>query len=434
MEIASNILTKASNKKMAPKVRGGLPLIAHIHMLGSKPTHRVLSHMADKYGPVFTINLGVYPTLVVNNWEMAKECLTTNDKAFANRLQTLAAEIFTYDGAIFGFGQYGNLWGQLRKFLSNHRVDAMRDVIDDEIRASMKELYKLWYNNNDSDKGVKVEMRGWFADLSMNVLLRTIVGKTIGYGPTGDENGWKKGLKEFIEFCGMFVLSDMLPFLRFLDLGGHEKAMRKGLMLAASDTAAVTLVWALAAIINNPRVLKKIQLELDSVVGKERLVQESDFNDLVYLKAVVKEVQRLYPAAPLAVPHESLEDCTLGGYHVPKGTRLLINVWKIHRDPRVWPNPDEFLPERFLITDKDMDVRGPNFKYIPFGGGRRMCPGIYFALQELQMTLATFIQGLEFDRPSGEPIDMSEGIGLTYVKAMPFDVLIKPRLPSHLYA
>ncbi|KAJ4851298.1 hypothetical protein Tsubulata_001169 [Turnera subulata] len=126
-----------------------------------------------------------------------------------------------------------------------------------------------------------------------------------------------------------------------------------------------------------------------------------------------------------------MEDCTVGGYHVPEGTRLLINVWKMHRDPRVWPNPDEFLPERFLTAHKDMDVRGPNFKYIPFGGGRRICPGIYFALQELQMTLATFIQGLEFDKPSGEPIDMSEGIGLTHVKIKPLDVLIKPRLPSH---
>ncbi|KAJ4838521.1 hypothetical protein Tsubulata_051342 [Turnera subulata] len=191
--------------------------------------------MADKYGPVFTIKLGVHPTLVVNNWEMVKECLTTNDRALANRPQSLAAEILTYGGANVAFAQYGNLWRQLRKvmsaeLLSNLRVDAMRDARDDEIRTSMKELYKIWYNNNsDSDnKRVKVEMRGWFSDLSVNVLLRTVVGKTIGYGPTGDDaNGLKEGLREFMECFGKLVWSDVLPFLRFLDLGGQEKAMRK---------------------------------------------------------------------------------------------------------------------------------------------------------------------------------------------------------------
>ncbi|KAJ4824006.1 hypothetical protein Tsubulata_033103 [Turnera subulata] len=235
LRISRNTLTKASNKKMAPKVRGGLPLIGHIHMLGSKPTHRVFGDMADKYGPVFTIKLGVHPTLVVNNWEMVKECLTTNDRALANRPQSLAAEILTYGGANVAFAQYGNLWRQLRKvmsaeLLSNLRVDAMRDARDDEIRTSMKELYKIWYNNNsDSDnKRVKVEMRGWFSDLSVNVLLRTVVGKTIGYGPTGDDaNGLKEGLREFMECFGKLVWSDVLPFLRFLDLGGQEKAMRK---------------------------------------------------------------------------------------------------------------------------------------------------------------------------------------------------------------
>ncbi|KAJ4848514.1 hypothetical protein Tsubulata_050204 [Turnera subulata] len=233
--ISNNTLTKASNKKMAPKVRGGLPLIGHIRMFGSKPTHRVLSDMADKYGPIFSFNIGVHPTLVVNNWELAKECLSTNDKAFANRPKTLASEILTYDGAIFGFASYGNLWRQQRKvvsteFLSNLRVDAMRGVIDNEIRTSLKELYKLWCNNNnsnDSGKGVKVEMRGFFGDLSTNVLLRTIVGETLGYGPTGDVNGWGQGLRKFSQYSAKSVMSDVLPFLRFLDLGGHEKAMRK---------------------------------------------------------------------------------------------------------------------------------------------------------------------------------------------------------------
>ena len=89
-------------------------------------------------------------------------------------------------------------------------------------------------------------------------------------------------------------------------------------------------------------------------------------NNLVYLSAIVKEIMRLYPAGPLSLPHESLEDCTAAGYYIPSGTRLLTNLWKLHRDPRVWQNPSEFQPERFLTTHKDFDVRGQNFEFMPF--------------------------------------------------------------------
>ncbi|KAI3934456.1 hypothetical protein MKW98_015153 [Papaver atlanticum] len=120
------------------------------------------------------------------------------------------------------------------------------------------------------------------------------------------------------------------------------------LILAGSDTTSVTLTWALSLVLTNPSVLKKAQDELDTKVGKERNVEGHDIDDLVYLQAIVKETLRLYPPTPLSVPHEAMEDCIVSGYEVKAGTRLLVHLWKLQRDPRVWSNPSEFKPERFL--------------------------------------------------------------------------------------
>ena len=208
----------------------------------------------------------------------------------------------------------------------------------------------------------------------------------------------------------------------------------QALILAATDTTTVTLTWALSLLLNNREALKKAKQELDIQVGRERQVKESDVKNLEYLQAILKETMRLYPAGPLLVPHESLEDCTLVGYNIPIGTRLLVNVPKLHRDPSVWVNPTEFQPERFLTTHKDVDVKGQHFELIPFGSGRRMCPGISFALQVTQLTLATLLHTFEIVTPSNEPVDMTEKAGLTNLKATPLEVSLTPCLAAQAYA
>jgi cytochrome P450 len=187
--------------------------------------------------------------------------------------------------------------------------------------------------------------------------------------------------------------------------------------------------------LNNRHVLKKAQEELDIEVGKERIVNVSDIDKLVFLQAIVKETLRLYPPAPLSTPREFSEDCIIGGYQVPKGTRLITNIWKIQTDPRVWSDPLKFDPERFLTTHKHVDVKGigQHFELIPFGSGRRACPGASFALQMLHLALASFLHMFEISSPSNAPVDMSERFGLTNIKATPLDVLITPRLCSELY-
>jgi len=179
--------------------------------------------------------------------------------------------------------------------------------------------------------------------------------------------------------------------------------------------------------------LKKVQEELDEKVGKDRLVKESDIEKLAYLQAVVKETLRLYAAGPLSVPREFTRDCSLGGYRIAAGTRLMLNIWKLHRDPRVWSEESEFRPERFLGAHQDVDVKGKHFVLMPFGGGRRACPGISFGLQMTHLALAALLQAFDVTTPSNSPVDMSATFGLTNAKTNPLEVLLKPRLPLSLY-
>lgn len=179
--------------------------------------------------------------------------------------------------------------------------------------------------------------------------------------------------------------------------------------------------------------MKKAQDEVDLQVGRGRQVVVSDTKKLVYIQAIIKETLRLYPPAPLSVPHESGEDCVVGGYNIPKGTRLLTNIWKIHRDPNAWSNPNEFQPERFLTTNKDTDVWGKNYEFIPFSSGRRICPGISLAMDMDPLILARFIQGFEMTTLHDEAIDMTESLGVTNLKATPLEVLLTPRLSPDLY-
>ncbi|KAJ4706762.1 Cytochrome P450 [Melia azedarach] len=490
-----NVLRIGSKKREAPEAGGAWPLIGHLHLLGGpEPPHRVLGKMADKYGPIFTIKMGVHRTLVVCSWEIAKECLTTNDKVFASRPKTLAMEVLGYNFCMFGFSPYGSFWRQIRKIatlqlLSNYRLEKLKHVRESELKNSLKELYELWNKNNSistSNKPVLVEMKRWFGEITLNMILKVVAGKRCN---SGEE--WIEELTRFFELSGKFVVSDALPFLRWFDIGGDEKSMKKtikeldivvqgwleehkrrrdsgevieeedfmdvmlsildheeqflgrdadtvikatclALVLAGTDTTTVTMTWVLSLLLNHRDVLKKAQNELDIQIGRERLVNESDLKNLVYLQAILKEAMRLYPAAPLSLVHESMEDCNLNGYHVPAGTRLFVNIWKLQRDSRIWPEPSKFQPERFLTTHKDIDVRGQNFELIPFSSGRRMCPGMSFALQVTQITLASLLQSFNFSSVPDE-VDMGEGISMTLAKTTPLHVLLTPRLAPSLY-
>jgi cytochrome P450 len=196
------------------------------------------------------------------------------------------------------------------------------------------------------------------------------------------------------------------------------------LLSAGTDTSAGTMEWTLSLLLNNPETLVKAQAEIDNLVGQSRLIEESDIAKLPYLSGIINETLRMYPAAALLPPHESSEECTVGGYHVPRGTLLLVNAWAIHNDPRIWEEPRKFNPERFQGLEEE---RKDGITLLPFGVGRRGCPGEGFAMRIVGLALGSLIQCFDWRRIGKEMVDMSEGGGLSMPKAQPLFAMCRPR-------
>ncbi|KAF7819048.1 3,9-dihydroxypterocarpan 6A-monooxygenase [Senna tora] len=231
---------------------------------------------------------------------------------------------------------------------------------------------------------------------------------------------------EFLEVGGKIVVGDMLGPLRKLDLFGYgrrlakaakrfdglvERIMKEHEEKARCDTTSMLLQWAMIEIINHPQVLKKLREELNSVVGTERLVKESDVKKLKYLHAVVKEVIRLHPPAAFTI-RQPAEDCNINGYHIKSETRTIINIYAIMRDPETWDKALEFIPERFMHSNIDQCYL--NLKYFPFGIGRRSCPGSSLALAVAHVTIAALIQNFDWKAEGGrDRVEAEEGPGLT---------------------
>ncbi|CAI8594412.1 unnamed protein product [Vicia faba] len=508
--------SKVSHTKQPPIISGSWPLLGHLPLMRNTQTpHKTLGYLVDKYGPIFTIKLGATNALVLSNSELAKECFTKNDIVVSSRPKPVAVELMSYNQAFIGWAPYGAYWRQLRKIvtleiLSNRRIELLNHIRVSEVQTSIKELVNTWsdqmslstseINNKlaNTNDYVSVELKKWFAQLTLNMVLRMVVGKRC-FGDVDEANKeeakiFLENIRDFMRLIGTFTVGDGVPFLKRLDLGGHEKEMKKcarkfdemlnewleehrvkkglgsddkvvgerdfmdamllvlkdkpiegfdvdtiikattlELILGGSDTTAGTLTWAMCLLLKHPHVLEKAKVELNTHIGKERCVNESDINKLVYLQAIIKETLRLYPPAPFSSPREFTEDCTIGGYHIKKGTRLMPNFWKIHRDPSVWPNPLEFNPERFLTSHKDVDVRGQNFELLPFGSGRRMCAGMSLGLNMVHYILASFLHSFEILNPSPESIDDTEVLEFVTTKATPLEVLVKPFLSFKCY-
>ena len=177
----------------------------------------------------------------------------------------------------------------------------------------------------------------------------------------------------------------------------------------------------MALLLNHPEAMNKAVAEIDAHVGQDRLLDEQDLPKLTFLHNIINETLRLFPPVPLLVPHESSGDCTLCGFDIPRGTMLLVNLWTIHRDPELWVEATKFVPERFETGE------GEGYKLIPFGAGRRVCPGVNLGRRVMALALGTLIQTFEWERVGKEEIDLTEGIGLSMPKAKPLQALCRPR-------
>ncbi|KAM6558028.1 hypothetical protein CsatA_027267 [Cannabis sativa] len=477
---------KRQYKNLPPSPPYPLPLIGHLHLI-KPPVHRCFRHLATKYGAVFTLWFGSNRVVVISSRSAAEECFTKNDVVLANRIRSPSAENLTYNHTTVISASYGDHWRNLRKIgsieiFSASRLKSHLDTRTDEIKRMLIKLSQnsLHYGSSDKVNNKfdfnKVEMMTMFSNLTFNIIMRMVAGKRYWGDDVSDEEEAKKFRKlkdEVIPENGVVNPLEFLPgCLSWIGIGyvwkmnrvakrmdgflqgliderrsikgdttmiDHMLALQvsqpqyytdeiiKGyilvLLFAATGTSSATLEWALTNLLNNPHVLEKAKAEIDEQIGEHKLIEEQDLSKLPYLQNIIHETLRLFPAAPMLIPHYSSEDCIVEGYDIPRNTIVMINVWAIHRDPKLWEDPESFKPERFENSE---GVNNINL-LMPFGLGRRSCPGNGMANRVLGLTLGSLIQCFEWKRVSEKKIDMTEGKGVSVPKAIPLEAMCKAR-------
>ncbi|KAK4767700.1 hypothetical protein SAY87_002841 [Trapa incisa] len=407
-------------RNLPPSPFPTLPVIGHLYLL-KKPLHRTLKAIAARHGSVLLLQFGSRRVLIASSPSAAEDCLNKNDTVFANRPHLLAGKYLGYNYTSLAWSSYGDHWRNLRRIasleiLSTHRLNCLAGIRANEVAALVRRLARK------DDPTLPVDLKTALFGLMMNVLMRMIAGKRY-YGENVEEVEEAKSFREIVtetfRIGGATNIGEFLPFLRKIGFKETEPDYYKDifirsimlvLLAAGTDTSAATLEWAMSLLLNYPEVLKKAQAEIDVAVGSSRLVNESDLAGLPYLHCIIKEMLRMYPAGPLLLPHESSVECDVGGHRVPRGTMLLVNLYSIQRDPKYWPEPERF---------EGMEGVRDGHKMMPFGAGRRGCPGENLALRMVGVTLGSLIQCFEWDRVGEEPVDMTEGTGLTMPKAQP---------------
>ncbi|XP_022149454.1 cytochrome P450 81D1-like [Momordica charantia] len=400
---------------------------------------------------------------------------------------------------------YGDHWRNLRRIgaleiFSTTRMNLFSGIREGEVKRLMRKRSSLV-------EFTVVEPGSMILDLMFNIIMRMVAGKKYyedDMSNDGKSRKFREVVKEIMAHGGATNPGDFIPIWNWIDPTGLEKKIMKlgntmdellqelideirnqkgegntmiehllplqktepenhsdliikGLiqiiLVAGIDTTGVTLEWTLSHLLNNPEVLEKAKTEIDNFVGQERLVNEADLSSLSYVQGIISETLRLTPAAPLLVPHCPSEDCKIGGYDVPRDAIVLINAWAIHRDPELWEDATSFKPERHPELWEDATSFKPerhtnaigvdSYKLLPFGLGRRACPGMgmaqrvavltlasliqCFEWKRVSLTLASLIQCFEWKRVSCSLVDMTEGEGITMPKAQPLIVKCRPR-------
>uniref|UniRef100_A0A803M8U1 Cytochrome P450 n=2 Tax=Chenopodium quinoa TaxID=63459 RepID=A0A803M8U1_CHEQI len=407
------------------------------------------------------LRLGEVPTVIISSAEMAKEVLKTHDALLCSRPAVFLGEVVFYNCGDIAFSPYGEHWRQLRKIatlelFTTRRVQAFRPIREEEVVDLVKFLA--------SKSGSVVNLSSRIFTLLFDITLRMVMNKkgknceefktlveditAIAQGLSiGDLypslkfistiSGLKGNLQRIVKRIDKFVdpiieehlsnkkqciededmIDALLKFRKdnvrlntdFSLTTSHIKAMILDVFIGGSETSSTVIEWAISELLKNPRVMKKVQDEVRQVVkGTETLINEVSLDKLKYLKLVIKETFRLHPT-PLLIPRESFERCEIDCYEIPSQTRIYVNAWAIGRSPRHWIDPEKFNPERF--EESKIDYKGMHFELIPFGSGRRMCPGMSLGIATVELGLAMLLYHFDWKLPNGtgpEELDMDE--------------------------
>ncbi|KAL1819504.1 hypothetical protein ACET3Z_014373 [Daucus carota] len=472
------------------------PLVGNLLQLGfGFAPHESFAKLARKHGPVMTLCLGSMNTVVISSNEAAREMFKHHDVVLAGRkiYESMKGD-FGNEGSLIT-AQYGPHWRMLRRlcskeFFSSTSLDAMHHVrarcIDHMVR----------FIEEAGGAGTKaVDVRKFFFLMTFNLVGNFLFSRDL-LGPksvTGEQFYYHAG--KVMEFAGKPNVADFFPVLRRLDPQGIRRKTQyhvnqafeiaggflkdrlnenkeifvekkkdfldvlldyngdgvEGplkfspttinvivfeMFTAGTDTTTSTLEWAMAELLHNPTILEKVQKELRALTlhPPNTKPTERDFEKLPYLQAVIKETLRLHPPLPFLVPHKAMDSCNMLGYHIAKESQVLVNVWAIGRDPNTWIDPLAFKPERFLDPKmQQVDYKGQNFEFLPFGSGRRMCPAIPLASRLLPLALGSVLLAFDWILEDGiKPgdMDMSERMGITLRKAVPVKAIPVPYMSS----
>ncbi|EEF47771.1 flavonoid 3-hydroxylase, putative [Ricinus communis] len=456
-----------------------------------------MAALAQVYGPLMHLRMGFVDVIVAASASVAAQFLKTHDVNFSSRPTNAGAKYVAYNHQDLVFAPYGPRWRLLRKISSVHLFSAK--ALDDFRHVREQEVGILTHALADACE-TPINLGRLLNTCTTNALGRVMIGRRVfGDGSGGGDakaDEFKSMVVELMKLAGVFNIGDFVPAVEWLDLQGVAAKMKKlhkkfdaflsemveehktsgsdgsekhtdmlstlvslkeeddgeggkltdieikalllNMFIAGTDTTSSTVEWAIAELIRHPKILTQVRQELDSVVGRDRLVTEVDIAQFTYLQAVVKEVLRLHPSTPLSLPRMATESCEINGFHIPKGSTLLVNVWAIARDPKIWTNPLEFQPERFLPTGEksNVDVKGNDFELIPFGAGRRICAGMNLGLRMVNLLIATLIHAFDWELENGlkaEELNMEEAYGLTLQRLVPLIVRPRPRLSPNVY-
>ncbi|PKA60459.1 Geraniol 8-hydroxylase [Apostasia shenzhenica] len=467
---------RSSGDRPLPPGPTPLPVLGNLLELGHSP-HRSLAKLSKLYGPVMALKLGQIQTVVISSSTFAGEALQTKDRVLSGRHLPAAIKVLGHHEVSQAWLPPNREWKLLRSLMRTHLSNCQSLDANQRLRRQkVRDLVS--YIKGQSNKAVDVGRAAFctvlnlisttcfsidmvdlnsdssqeFRDLVWGIMEDAGKPNLADFFPVlaaVDPHGCRR--RNAAHFRKIFEIFDRIIDRRLEEQGNGEKGdildallqhfrddnpklsrrIIKSFLLdvfvAGTETSSTTLEWAMAELLRNPAHLEKTRAEIAEAVGFDREVEESDISKLPFLQAVVKETLRLHAPVPLLLPHRAEEETELGGYRVPKHSQVLVNAWAIGRDGRTWENPDEFLPERF--AGREVDFRGQHFELLPFGSGRRICPGMQLGLRMVHLMLASLVQSFRWKLP-GEmkpaELDLTEKFGVTLALASPLKAVAVP--------
>ncbi|CAN0924801.1 Cytochrome P450 84A1 [Linum grandiflorum] len=355
-------------------------------------THHGLAKLAKQYGGLFHLRMGNIHMMTVSTSDIAKQVLKVHDNIFSNRPANIAINYLTYDRSDMAFAHYGPFWRQMRKITVMKLFSRRRAESWDSVRDEISYMVQTVAAN---PTGNPINVGELIFTFTMNLTYKAAFGTT----SNNNNNQMQAFIKILQEFSRLFELTK-----------DNIKAIIMDVMFGGTETVASVIEWAMAELLKSPQDLKRVQQELTYVVGLNRHVEEKDLEKLTFLKCILKETLLL---------HETAEDVEVSGYFIPKRSRVMVNAFAIGRDPNSWSNPNEFNPSRFLNQGMP-DFKGSNFEFLPFGSGRRSCPGMQLGLYAIELGMAHLLHDFNWELPYGmkpNEVDMTDVFGLTAPRA-----------------